>query len=126
MAVNSVSSDRPARSFTSEARKNAPWKALPCMRSCRSALLDSSRAILNASRKNTRIWLSTMYFWMCIGKDSHSASALPRLLWMMNTPPWFRPSTALVCPNTCGSGDITTSTRVYSQLMRMGSGAADR
>jgi hypothetical protein len=49
IASISVASSRPACAITGEAAKKAPWKAMPCMRSCRSESVASSRAILNPS-----------------------------------------------------------------------------
>ena len=46
--------------MTSVAAKNAPWKAIPCIRNCNSGSVASSRAILNASRKYRRISFSTI------------------------------------------------------------------
>ena len=45
---------------------------------------------------------------------------------MMKTPPFFRPDSGLLWPNTAGSGERTTSTNRYSLFTRIGSGAADR
>ncbi|MCK6384272.1 MAG: hypothetical protein L6Q52_07975 [Rhodocyclaceae bacterium] len=50
MALNSFSSLRPAFCITGLAAKKAPWKAMPCILSCRSAEPASSRAIWKASR----------------------------------------------------------------------------
>ena len=44
------------------------------------------------------------------GKVAHTASAPPRLDWMMKTPPFFSPDRGLEWVKTLGSGDITTST----------------
>ena len=58
--------------------------------------------------------------------SAQTSSGDVRSLWMMKTPPFFRPASGLVWSNTFGSGDSTTSTKKYSQLIRIGSGAADR
>ncbi len=69
--------------------------------------------------------LSTICFCIHSGKLAHRSSA-ERLLWTMKTPPCFSPATGFECSCTLGSGESTTSTYTYSQLTRIGSGAADR
>jgi len=77
-----------------------------------------------ASRWKTWMSLSTMNFCAQVGKFDQVSS--PRLDWMMKVPPFLRPESGFEWPKTLGSGESTTSTKTYSQLMRMGSGAADR
>jgi hypothetical protein len=45
---------------------------------------------------------------------------------MIKVPPFFRPKRGFEWLKTFGSGDRTASTKKYSQLMRIGSGAAER
>jgi hypothetical protein len=51
-----------------------------------------------------------MIFWNRAGTSSQTNSGEGCSLWMMKTPPSLSPASALVCWNTLGSGDSTTST----------------
>jgi len=96
------------------------------MRSWSSGSEASSRAILKASSAKTWIFLSTMIFWNAGGISCQTFSGEVWSLCSTNTPPSLRPASALVWWKTLGSGESTTSTKKYSQLTRIGSGATDR
>ena len=103
--------------------KNAPRKALPCMRSCRSARSVALRAISKPGSVKTRI-----FFWMicwraqmgrfCQARSPSTSDSQTRL------PPSCMPSSGLVCVKALGSQQRTTVTWRRSQLTRMRSLAA--
>ena len=107
-----------------ETAKNAPRKALPCMRSCRSARSVALRAISNPGKVNTRIFLSMICLRAHSGSRSQACSpsssdSHTRL------PPSDMPSSGLVCVNAFGSQHSTTLTWRRSQFTRIALGRGD-